>query len=545
MNLGFVPLRKNAAQLRSDLRRAGLGGMFKLAGSLRQFFRARLTVQQAEEQIKQALEAREERFLNLALAEIYKRPNSPYLKLLKIAGCEFSDLRAEVRGQGLEETLKRLAGAGVYLTSEEFKGKREVVRGGRTFRVSPEDFERLDPYPGLAIQSSGTKNKPVVSIIHLDWLAARALSAGIFFSAHDLFARAHATYDAILPGTGFTDPLNFAKFGKASDRWFARKIPIESRLEGAYHYLITYLTVLMGRCFGPGFPRPEIIDVAELGRIVRWIEANRREGKNCVLTTIPSSAARIARVAEQMGVSLEGTKFSVGGEPLTEAKEDAIRRSGAGVTSRYAYGGGVSAGYGCANPLYRDEIHISQDMLALIDHPAPPDATPVRPLLCTTLHPAAPRLLLNVANGDYATFDSRICGCALEKVGFGLHLHSIRSYEKFTSEGMNYFYGDLFELFEKELPAEFGGCPGDYQLVEEEDSSGQTRLTLLVHPDVGELDAERLLPRLRAALAEGSRGNRFMTELWQEAGTFRILRKVPYASARGKILPLHTSRGST
>ena len=105
---------------------------------------------------------------------------------------------------------------------------------------------------------------------------------------------------------------------------------------------------------------------------------------------------------------------------------------------------------------------------------------------------------------------------------------------------MNYFYGDLFPFLEEAIPSEFGGGPGDYQLVEEEDVDGQTRLTLLVHPDVGSLDEEALLLRLREGLAEGSRGNRFMSLVWQDAGAFRIRREVPHASPRGKVLPLYT-----
>jgi hypothetical protein len=104
---------------------------------------------------------------------------------------------------------------------------------------------------------------------------------------------------------------------------------------------------------------------------------------------------------------------------------------------------------------------------------------------------------------------------------------------------MNYYYGDLFELLEKTIPAAFGGGPGDYQLVEEEDRNGQTRLTLVVDPRVGVLDEPALLARVAEAFASGPWGNRFMSRLWQDAGTFRLERRVPHASRRGKILPLH------
>ena len=53
---------------------------------------------------------------------------------------------------------------------------------------------------------------------------------------------------------------------------------------------------------------------------------------------------------------------------------------------------------------------------------------------------------------------------------------------------------------------------------------------------------ERLLERLRTALSDGSRANRFMAGVWQHAGALRIRREIPHASPRGKILPLHMPR---
>jgi hypothetical protein len=107
---------------------------------------------------------------------------------------------------------------------------------------------------------------------------------------------------------------------------------------------------------------------------------------------------------------------------------------------------------------------------------------------------------------------------------------------------MNYTYSGIYELLEHAFPAEFGGGPGDYQLVEEEDENAQTRLTLVVHPEVGYLDESQVVARLRTALSNGSRNHHFMTRVWQNAGTFRVRREVPHASTRGKILPLHISQ---
>jgi hypothetical protein len=517
-------------------------GKIALAAGVREFLRERVTPERAKEEVKAALDTRTERLIELVRTQIYERSSSPYLKLLKIAGCEFADFQTVVRRDGIERALERLAAEGVYLTSDEFKGKKAIVRGGESFHVTPADFQSADAAAGIDIQSSGTRNQPVISKVGFNWLAIRTFSTGVFFAAHDLFPYAHAIYDAVLPSSAVHHLLVNAKLGKATERWFARKVPELSRLHEIGHYLTTCLVVWSGKRHGPGFPVPRFIDVEDMAPIVRWIDAERRRKKACYITTIASSAARIARAASELGISLEGTKFNVAGEPFTEAKEDAIRRGGASVTSRYSYGGGMPAGLGCANPRHRDEVHLNRHMLAFIRHPAPLAGGSIHPLLCTTLYAEAPRMLLNVENGDYATLETRDCGCALQDAGLTLHLHHIRSYEKFTSEGMNYFYVDLYDLLEKVLPSEFGGGPGDYQFVEEEDENGQTRLTLVVHPAVGEVAGEKLLARLQQGLSAGPWSNQFMSRIWQDAGTLRIRREIPYASPRGKILPLHIPR---
>jgi hypothetical protein len=151
------------------------------------------------------------------------------------------------------------------------------------------------------------------------------------------------------------------------------------------------------------------------------------------------------------------------------------------------------------------------------------------------------KLQLNVSNGDHAVLFERECGCALQEAGLTLHVHNVGSFEKLTSEGLAYSYDDLFELLETTLPGAFGGGPGDYQLLEEEGAGGQTYITLLVDPAAGPIDETRLLERLGAELAKGSRGNRFMVGVWKQAETLRLRREPPIASSRGKVLPLRVA----
>jgi hypothetical protein len=520
--------------------------LISLPPGVRAFLRERITPAQATVEIRRLLDQREDTFLRMVQTHVFEASHSPYRPLFKAAGCDLSDLQTAVRQHGLDGTLTRLADAGVYLTSEEFKGKTDVVRGAIRYRVSPREFTMPDLGVQFMTESSGTVNAPVSASVTLGWLAARALGMALFLAAHDLFSRSHAIYDAILPAAGgMNNVLIYARLGMPPNRWFARKIgKVTHPAKHAFHYLTTQIIVQSARTIYPSMARPDFIDLDDLGRIVDWVLKENRAGRACCITTAASNAARIARTAADRNVMLEGTFFIASGEPLTEAKWNEIHRVGARVTTRYAYGSSIVAGVGCGTPAQIDDAHLMEYLQAFLPHPraVSPFGPPIHPLLCTTLHPLAPRFLINVANGDYGVFERRTCGCPLGEAGLTLHIHRIRSFEKLTGEGMTYAFLDLHDVMERILPAEFGGGSGDYQLVEEEDDRGQTRLTLRVDPAVGHVDEERLRRRLYGLLSQDGLSNRSMTQVWREAGAARITRETPHASLRGKILPLHIAR---
>lgn len=542
---------------RSALRWTGVGQMvllpLTLPFALRRFFGDRLTVEQATRRLRQELENREGRFLELARTRIYADPESPYAKLLRHAGCELADLDAALRRDGLEAVLGRLAAEGVYLTDSEFKGRGDVVRGGLSFRVRPGALEPRRTWKGSAApafltQSSGTSDRPVRSRSSLAWQREEAIAVGPFLEAHGLRAHRHAAYEPMLPGAGgIVFVMMMSRFGVPLERWFARPVPTSNRIEAAYFRVTAAELALAGRRFGPGFASPEPVPADALERVVRWVEDGRRERRPSCIRTVASNAVRIARVAREMGASLEGCTFLASGEPMTAGKRRVIEDAGARGVVLWGYEPGPSyVGFGCARPAHDDEMHVLRHTLAVVSHPEPiveAAAGPIRPLLFTTLYPSATRLQLNVANGDHAVLSERRCGCALEEAGLSLHVHEVRSHEKLTSEGLAYSRDDLFDLLESHLPGEFGGAVGDYQLVEREDGSGTTHLELLVDPRISSIDEQRLLDRLASGLAHGSRNNRFAARVWQDAGTLRVRREVPIASARGKVLPFRAADG--
>ena len=83
------------------------------------------------------LASREADFLRFAADLVRTNPTSPYRALLTHAGCEAGDLERLVRSDGVDAALAALWRHGVYLTVEEFKGRKPLVRGGRTIPVDP------------------------------------------------------------------------------------------------------------------------------------------------------------------------------------------------------------------------------------------------------------------------------------------------------------------------------------------------------------------------------------------------------------------------
>ncbi len=536
--------------LRDDHVRHMLSLPFTLPFTLRGFFGDRLTVAEAKAQLRRELLSREGRFLKLARTRIYSDPESPYAILMRHAGCEIADLDSSLRRVGLEVTLERLAREGVYLTPPEFKGKEDVVRNALRFRVRPESLaprRGRDTPAAFVTQSSGSSNRPVRSVTSLNWQVTETPAVGVFLEAHDLLAHHHAGYEPMLTGVsaGIQFLLMMGRLGVSIERWFARPVPFDNWLEGAYFRITAHELALVGSWFGPGFARPEVVAAEDLVRIVQWVEDSWRDDRLTCIRTVASNASRIARVAIEAGRSLAGCTFVASGEPLTTAKSRVIQQAGAKVTVVWGYEPGpVHVGLGCANPAHGDEMHVLQHTLAVIEHPEPiveAGGEAIRPLLFTTLYPTAAKLQLNVSNGDHAVLSERACGCALHEAGLTLHVHNVGSFEKLTSEGLAYSYDDLFELLETTLPDAFGGGTGDYQLLEEEGARGQTHITLLVDPAVGPIDETRLLERLGAELAKGSRGNRFMVGVWKQAETLRLRREPPIASSRGKVLPLRVA----
>jgi hypothetical protein len=507
----------------------------RYARGLPRFLRHPLGQDEARARVKRRLEARAENFLAVVENAIFAQRTSPYRRLLEHAGVELGDLAALVRAEGVEGALERLHGAGVYVTVDEFKGRRPIVRGDLTLPTRAEDFDNPLVTRAFETRTGGSRGTPRRIGFDFAHLAGQAIYRSLFLQAFDVADKPGAVWRAAPPGSaGLGAVIGSAKVGRPVERWFS-----PSRVtDHARELLLTAYSVLGGRLARTRVAWPEFVPVDRAQIVARWLAAKKHEGIPALLNTTSSSGVRVCLAARDQGFDIAGTFFRFGGEPYTPGRAEVVARAGCRAVSNYSMTEIGRVGTACAAPNALDDLHLTIDQLGVIQRERALDGRSVSALVYTTLLSSAPKLMLNVESDDYGTLETRPCGCLLGELGLNVHVHGVRSYEKLTSEGMTFLGSDLIALVDEILPARFGGNPTDYQLVEEE-VDGLPEVRIVVSPRVGELDEGDVVTVVLAKLEEGPRYRRMMAGVWRTGEMVRVVRREPYTTGAAKILPLH------
>jgi hypothetical protein len=517
--------------------------LLRFAAALPSFLRATITVEQARDEIRRALEAREASFLELARRAIYGRPRGPYRRLLARAGCTFGDLEAMVRSEGLEPTLGRLRDAGVYLTFEELKGTVPLVRGGETIPLRQEDLDNPLLRRAYRARTSGSSGHPTPAWMDLDHLAAQACRHLVAREAHGVRGVPSAVWQPLLPSaSGLNAVLRGARAGETPQRWFTPLGPSASR-----HRLAgwsTYGLVALGRLAGSGLPWPRVVELEEAAAVGRWaVETLAHRGAGLVVCTV-SQAVRVARAAMEAGWDLRGATFFVVGEPATEAKVAIVRASGARCIPFYNFVEIGLVGIGCAASSRSGDLHLTADLAATItvERRIEGWGRSMDALCFTSLRPGAPKILLNVESDDHGLVERATCGCPFAAIGYTRIVRDVQSERKLTGEGVTLAGSEMLRVLEESLPRRYGGTPLDYQLLEEEGEQGLTRLVLLVDPALGPIAPEELIAVVFDHLRQRGGGAELAAAVWNQAGSLHVRRTRPIWSSGGKLSPLRSAR---
>jgi hypothetical protein len=503
------------------------------------WLRAPLDLTGARDAVRTALARREAELLATLRHGVYSHPQSPYLALLRNAGIELGDVEAAVREEGVEGALARLYDAGVRITLDELKGRVPITRPGLELPVEAEDFENPLLLVDLRLTGGGTRGPQRSVPIDLRLYTRDAAHLRLFQAAAGLEGRPIGAWRPSLPATpGIYHVLLHAKLGQRTERWFAQLPPYPPRASVRSSGLLG-VTVAVANLVGAGIPWPRHVPLECAGEVARWLAGQVSARRRPYLNTTASGAVRVCEAARREGLQIAGTAFRVGGEPYTAARDRVLSSAGCTGFPLLQSNEVGRIGMTCAARRNPDEVHLLLDKLAVLRRDVDARTRRVEgALVLTTLWARAPKLLLNVESDDTAVVDDGRCGCALGELGLTTRLHTIRSWEKLTTEGMTFTAAETVHLVEEVLPARFGGGPTDYQLVE--DRSGPiSRVLLLVSPRVGAVDTHGVRETALSTLAEGGPGRRFMAESWREAGLPRVERREPYATGRPKILPLH------
>ena len=510
---------------------------------LPRFLRHPTSVQRAEAVLKERLRHREASFLGLARTAIFGNPASPYQPLLRWAGCQYADLERLVQHDGVEAALRALVRQGVFLQVDEFKGRRDVRRGGLIYRVDPSQMRNPSVRPHLPGQSSGSRGRRFSAPLDLAFVGARTVNYALI-AAHLLPPPAvHGVWKT--PGGDVLDNLLcFAGFGAVAERWFLQIDPAAPGLHRRYRWSVPAVRV-GGWLAGMRLPRPEIVTLDDPLPIGRWIEDVLRRGATPHLQLFCSAGLRLCQAATAAGIDLRGAWLMVGGEPLTPARASVMRAAGVTLLPRYGTAEAPSIGIGCTRPEAADDVHLLSDLYAIVTGEATAGTAPLPPgaLWLSSLCPTAPMILLNVSMGDQAVFGHAPCGCPLAELGWTTRFHTLRSFEKLTAGGMTFLDADVARVLEEVLPHRFGGGPADYQLVEEECADGRPSIRLLVHPRVNPSDLDLVGQAFLDAISAEAEGGNVMGRLWRDAKFLRVECRPPLTTASGKILHLHSGSG--
>ncbi len=492
--------------------------------------------------LRRRLVNRESLFMDMVRRNIYAGPSSPYLRLLRRAGCEAGDLEKLVREAGVEGALKALYRAGVYLTVNEFKGRCPVARGSVRFSVDPRFLQNPACSCRLGIRTSGSRSPGIHCPVSFAYIRSRSTNALLDLSARGGLRWRHAVW-GIPGGSALIHLLEYSGCGANPVRWFSHVDPACCELDARYRrsaQALRWISLLAGR----PLPRLQYATAGNPLKVLQWMTQVRRSGNVPHLLTYVSPAVQLCQAAEDAGTDISGAQLTLTGEPVTASRFDTVRRAGAVPTPRYGSAESGTIGYGCLRPEAPDEVHLLHDRVALIrtEEDDQRNGTPAGSLFVTTLLPTTPFILLNVSLGDQAVLKERDCGCPLQGLGWTRHLHAIRSYEKLTVGGMAFLDTDIAQIMDEVLPQRFGGGPTHYQLVEEENVDGRPHLRLLVHPAVGPVDSRDVAETFLRAISPGGGIEKIMGMVWRDAQLLKVERTPPFVTLTGKILHIHSDR---
>ncbi|MEQ1693485.1 MAG: hypothetical protein ABMA00_19505, partial [Gemmatimonas sp.] len=281
----------------------------RYAAGIRRFLRTTLTPNDCRRIVSTQQARRESSFLAMLEHGVYANPRSPYRQLLVHAGIQLPDAVAQVQALGLEAALDAWYDRGVFVTIDEFKGRRPIVRGDLTIEMRPEDFDNPLLVQHYETRTGGSRGPRARLVVDLDLLVHEAAQTQLFLAAFGIEAMPVGIWREVLPGAvGIKTFLRHTKIGGRVLTWFTPRTPI-ARLEDVKYQLFTMATAAISRMAGKPMPMPDYVPPRDAGRIAQWLAAQKRLGAPAILDTNTSTAVRACLAAKELELDISGSVF--------------------------------------------------------------------------------------------------------------------------------------------------------------------------------------------------------------------------------------------
>ena len=496
-----------------------------------QFMDKPILIDECKQYVEDSMQKREENFLYTVKELIYGYKNNPYRMLLDNAHIAFSDVQAITKQEGIEGALQILKDEGVYITFEEFKGRKITKRNGKEFCFTQRDFR--NEFKGILgkVYSGTSQGSGTVINWGYEYLINKTRHEMIMFDMHGCLNYPFAIWYPIFPSHLILYAMRLRKMRVPLSIWYTPvTFPSPKRVQDffdLYMYRIKVLHKISLKYVPLDSPYP----------IAEWAACMIKQYGKCSISAFCSGAVRICLAAKEKGLSIRGTVFFVAGEPLTQQKREEIEGCGCKVVNAYYFSEGGFVGCSCISQgSTADEIHFFKDCFAIIQHKRniPGYENTVGAFLVTSFYKDCPILMLNLENGDYGTIKQVDCAHTYDDAK-KQHIMNIRSFEKLTTEGVTFYINDFIPIIEERFPRKFGGSSIGYQLVEDVDKRGLSRLILYIHPDIVGIDEREVKNTLYKNISTNINRD-IRLKMWEQIKVLRIRREVPLATVRGKII---------
>lgn len=512
-----------------------VGPGLRFVSAFRDFSRHPTTLAEARRVVTAAHQNRDRAFLDRLDELVWPFPASPTARLMACAGIERGDVLEMVEGRGLDGALERLRDAGVYVSYAESLGQMPVRRGSARFELHPKDFRNPRSEADYMVVTGGSRSGGTEAQSNFHYIRRQSITRVLQTAMWAVNRVPTAAWAPVFPSAGIGTILKLTGAGNQPERWFSQ---IKPNLKGVtYHkQLANRMLQVIGPLRAVGLPPPEFVPASAPEPVVAWVqEALGRASRVCLVTS-SSCGAALGVYATEKGLSLAGLVIFMGGEPVTRAKLEAVRSTGAVAVDSYAFVPEGTMAVSCPS-CGPEEMHFWDHDNAVVGRRRDrADGVEVTSFCWTSLAPDAPRVLVNVENDDYGTLsvDAEPCACLIGELGMRTRLARIRGLTKVVTGGTTIPCELLERLVEEALPTHLGGGPGDYQFAEAEENGGITGLILRVDPRLGAIDEAAAVGVVREAL--GSSDNGLLARgVWGDR--VRVQRTAPVRTPTAKLLP--------